>query len=67
MLSCLKLTQQRYALTGHKCVMNKKEQILVNFGQSYDQILNSMQNLGFFEYENAKKIKKGDVCGYQTQ
>ena len=47
--------------------MNKKEQILVNFGQSYDQILNSMQNLGIFEYENAKKIKKGDVCGYQTQ
>ena len=34
MLSRLKLTQKRYALTGHKCVMNKKEQILVNFGQS---------------------------------
>ena len=49
--------------------MNKNVHVLVNFGQSEDQSpLSSMQNLGFFEHENAKKkIKKGAVCGYQTQ
>ena len=64
----LAATQQRYASTGRKCGMNKNVHILVNFGQSEDQSpLSSMQNLGFFEHENAKKIKKGAVCGYQTQ
>ena len=58
----------RYASTGRKCGMNKNVHILVNFGQSEDQSpLSSMQNLGFFVHENAKKIKKGAVCGYQTQ
>ena len=33
--------------------------VLVNLGQSEDQSpLSSMQNLGFFEHENAKKKKK---------
>ena len=58
----------RYASTGRKCGMNKNVHILVNFGQSEDQSpLSSMQNLGFFEHEKEKKIKKGAVCGYQTQ
>ena len=50
--------------------MNKNVHVLVNFGQSEDQSpLSSMQNLGFFEHENAKKnkIKKGAVCGYEMQ